>query len=139
MNFNKAGMRKFLWSSLEVLETAAIAFIAVYLVRSYVAQPFLVSGSSMEPTFSDGNYLLVDELSYHFREPERGEVIIFHPPVNPKSYYIKRMIGLPGEKVVINVGTVSVYEPNGSKLVLQEPYTAEKAATDHFEIILKAD
>jgi len=65
-------MRKFLWSFFEIVETVTVAIVAVFLIRTFVAQPFLVSGSSMEPTFRDGNYLLIDELAYRFREPGRG-------------------------------------------------------------------
>jgi len=125
-------MRKFLWSFFEVIETVAIAVVAVFLVRTFVAQPFLVSGSSMEPNFDDGNYLLVDELTYRFREPERGEVIVFKYPGDRRSYYIKRIIGLPGEKIAINKGEVSVYK-NGEKLILQEDYVKSMRAIGNFE------
>jgi len=115
-------MRKFFWSLFEVVETVAIAVIAVILVRTFIAQPFLVSGSSMEPNFKDGDYLLVDELSYRFREPARGEVIVFKYPGDHKAYYIKRIIGLPGERVVVKDDVVTVYDINGEKIVLNEPY-----------------
>lgn len=112
-------MRYFLLSIIETVEVALIAFISVFLVRSFLVQPFLVSGDSMEPNFSDGNYLLVDELSYRFREPERGEVVIFKFPDNPSVYYIKRIIGLPGEKISVKNGDVVVFNkenPEGEKL-----------------------
>ena len=88
-------MKKFLWSFFEVIETVIIAVVAVVLVRMFIVQPFVVSGASMEPSFYNGNYLLVDELTYRFREPERGEVIVFRYPGDEKSFYIKRIIGLP--------------------------------------------
>ncbi len=114
-------MRKLLWSFIEVVETIIIAVVAVFLVRSFVAQPFLVSGSSMEPNFQNGDYLLIDELSYRFRPPERGEVIVFRYPGDHKSFYIKRVIGLPGERVVVNNDQVAVYD-SGAQKVLDEPY-----------------
>ena len=117
-------MRKFLWSLFEVIETVAIAVIAVILVRTFIAQPFLVSGSSMEPNFKDGDYLLVDELAYRFREPTRGEVIVFKYPGDHKTYYIKRIIGLPGERVVVKGDLVVVYGVDGKKIELKEPYIA---------------
>lgn len=115
-----------------MLETVAIAVAAVILVRTFVAQPFLVSGSSMEPTFMNGDYLLVDELTYHLRQPERGEVIVLKYPKDPSSYFIKRIIGLPGETVIIKNGIVSILD-NGKNLVLNEPYVDQKMATTNFE------
>jgi len=116
-------MRKFFASLLEVLEVAVIAVVAVFIVRSYLVQPFLVSGSSMSPNFSNGDYVLVDELTYHLRAPERGEVVVFHDPQDYSTYFVKRVIGLPGERVTIKNDTVTVYnsaDPQG--LVLDETY-----------------
>ena len=73
-------MRKFLASLLEIFEIAVIAIVAVFLVRTFLVQPFLVSGTSMSPNFSNGDYVLVDELTYRIRPPERGEVVVFHDP-----------------------------------------------------------
>jgi signal peptidase I len=118
-------MRKFFASFLEVLEVAVIAVVAVFIVRTFLVQPFLVSGSSMAPNFESGDYVLVDELTFHIRPPERGDVIVFHDP-NPgdyATYFIKRVIGLPGEHIVIKNNTITVYNsayPNG--LVLDESY-----------------
>lgn len=120
-------MRKFLWSLFEFVETVAIAVVAVLLIRNFVAQPFLVSGASMEPTFTDGNYLLVDELTYHFRSPERGEVIVFRYPENPSVYYIKRVISLPGETVDVKDAKIVVTKTNGQTLVLDETYLPKES------------
>ena len=79
----------------------AVIFIAVYLIITFVGQRTAVNGDSMEPTLSNGDNLLMDKLTYHFRDPERFEVIIFPCPTNPEVYYIKRVIGLPGETVQI--------------------------------------
>ncbi len=120
-------MKKILWSVFEVAETIVIAVVAVFIVRSFVAQPFLVSGASMVPTFSDGNYLLIDELTYHFREPARGEVIVFRypdpDPNKPVTFFIKRVIGLPGDRVEVKNGEVEIVNtanPNG--FMLHESY-----------------
>jgi signal peptidase I len=116
-------MRKFLASLLEVLEIAVIAVVAVFVVRTYLVQPFLVSGTSMVPTFASGDYVLTDELTYHFRPPERGEVVVFHDPEDWSTYFIKRVIGLPGEKVDINNNKITIYNiANPSGLVLDETY-----------------
>ena len=89
------------WQFFEFLKFAFIAIIIVLPIRMWVAQPFIVSGASMDPTFKDGDYLIVDELSYKFEGPQKGDVIIFRYPVDPKKYFIKRVMGLPGDKVEI--------------------------------------
>jgi signal peptidase I len=115
-------MRRF-WSSLwEIVEVVLIAVITVFIIRNYLAQPFLVSGASMEPNFSHGNYLLVDELTYRFREPMRGDVVVFRSPQDPKTFFIKRVIGLPGEQVVITDGKVRLFDESGDEIKLDEPY-----------------
>ena len=85
----------FIW---ETVKFAIFALVIVLPIRIYIAQPFIVSGSSMDPTFDNGHYLIVDQLSYRFEKPKRGEVIIFKYPNDPSKFFIKRIIGLPGEK-----------------------------------------
>ncbi len=102
-------MKQFFSSVLEIVEITAVAFVAVFLIRSYLVQPFLVSGSSMVPNFSDGDYLLIDEFTYHFRAPERGEVVVFRYPKDESVYFIKRIIGLPGEKVVTKDNKITIF------------------------------
>lgn len=133
------GMKKILWSIFEVIETVTIAVVAVFLVRTFVAQPFLVSGASMEPTFQDGNYVLIDELSYRLRAPDRGEVIVFKYPGDHRSYYIKRIIGLPGERVVIQDGAVTVYDATKTKKLLREPYIAATKSEEFTDMTLAPD
>lgn len=128
-------VKKILWSFFEILETVIIAVAVVFLVRAFVTQPFLVSGSSMEPSFENGNYLLVDELTYRFRDPERGEVVVFESPTDPGAYYIKRIIGLPGEKVVIKDGRVEVYK-DGEMKVLKENYISSTDGDSNPETVL---
>ncbi len=106
----------------ELLKFAIIAVIIVAPIRLFVAKPFIVSGASMEPTFQTGQYLIVDELTYHFEQPQRGDVIVFKYPLDPSQYFIKRIIGLPGETVSIKGGNISITKTNGSTLNLTEPY-----------------
>jgi signal peptidase I len=116
-------MKAFLYSIWETFEIILVAVIAVVVIRTFLIQPFLVSGASMEPNFSSGDYLLIDEISYRFREPQRGEVVVFHYPGDEKTYYIKRIIGLPDEQIKINGGKIFIFNeeyPNG--LVIDEAY-----------------
>ena len=110
----------------ELLKFAVIAVIIVVPVRLWVAQPFIVSGASMEPTFDTGQYLIVDEFSYHFDAPQRGDVIIFRYPKDPSQFFIKRIIGLPGETVRISQGEVYVTKTDGTTLHLDESYVVNK-------------
>ncbi|OGZ02639.1 MAG: signal peptidase I [Candidatus Liptonbacteria bacterium RIFOXYC1_FULL_36_8] len=134
-------MRRFLASFLETIEVAFVAVVSVLIIRTFLIQPFLVNGESMEPNFSDGNYLLVDELSYRLREPERGEVIVFRYPGNEAIFYIKRIIGLPGEKVVVNGGEVKIFnKENSGGFTLSESYLPITDKTyGNLEITLKSD
>lgn len=131
-------MKKVLWSFFEIIETVAIAVVAVVLVRTFIVQPFVVSGASMEPSFHNGNYLLIDELTYRFRQPERGEIVVFKYPGDHRSFYIKRIIGLPGERVVLDGGKVSVYS-NGEKKILSEAYLSGEFMSGSFEVVLAPD
>jgi len=95
----------FIW---EILKIVFIALVIVIPIRYFLFQPFIVKGQSMEPNFEDSNYLIVDELSYRFRDPQRGEVVVFRYPRNVSQRFIKRIIGLPGEKIEIEAGVVMV-------------------------------
>lgn len=120
----KTVSRQFLYNLWEVLEVVLIATITVFLIRAFIVQPFLISGSSMIDTFHDGDYVLVDELTYRFKEPERGDVVVFRYPLNPRLFYIKRVIGIEGDLVEVNRGKVII---NGKEL--QEPYLKEDMST----------
>ncbi len=86
----------------DFIKFAAIAVLIVVPIRMWIAQPFIVYGSSMEPTFKNGDYLIVDELSYRFRPPKKDEVVIFRYPLNQSVYFIKRIVGLPGETIDVD-------------------------------------
>ena len=110
-------MKKILYTVWEIAEVFLVALIAVAAIKYFLIQPFIVNGASMEPNFFDGDYLLVDELSYRFEQPERGDVIVFKSPQDPSIYFIKRIVGLPGETVEVDGNVVKI---NGK--VLDEPY-----------------
>lgn len=89
-------------------KTILVAAVVVFIIRAFLFQPFLVSGASMEPTISQNNYLIIDELTYRFRNPERGEMIVFRYPNDSSTFYIKRIVGLPGDAVDIESGRVNI-------------------------------
>lgn len=101
----QAGTLQFFWELIKVLIMAVVIIVPV---RYFLVQPFFVRGASMEPGFEDGEYLIIDQLSYRWRAPQRGEVVVFHYPNNPRQYFIKRLIGLPGERVQIADGQVTI-------------------------------
>lgn len=101
---------------------AILAIIIVIPIRIFIAQPFIVSGTSMVPTFETGQYLIVDQISYRLGSPDRGDVIIFKYPNNPKRFFIKRVIGLPGEEVEIHGTDVYITGIDGKRFKLDEPY-----------------
>lgn len=91
------------WETVKIL---VIAFVIVLPIRFFIIQPFYVKGASMEPNFYDHEYLIIDEISYRFKEPQRGDIIVFRYPADPQEHFIKRIIGLPGEKIEIKSGRV---------------------------------
>lgn len=99
-------VKSFIWETVKII---IISLIIIVPVRYYLIQPFYVKGASMEPNFHDHEYLIIDEISYRFNEPERGDIIIFKYPKSPSDFFIKRIIGMPGEKIVISNGQVKIY------------------------------
>jgi len=107
----------------EIVRFSIIAILIVIPIRVFIAQPFIVSGASMDNTFHSGEYLIVDQVSYYFNHPSRGEVVIFRYPKDPSKFFIKRVIGVPGDTVNISDTTVTITNeeyPDG--FVLDEPY-----------------
>ncbi|KKW32590.1 MAG: Signal peptidase I [Candidatus Uhrbacteria bacterium GW2011_GWA2_52_8d] len=111
---------------LEVIQIVLISSAIIIPIRYFLIQPFYVKGASMEPNFYDHEYLIIDELTYRFRDPFRGEIVVFKYPRDPSQYFIKRVIGLPGETVEVTGGNVIIYNtehPNG--VVVEEEYLDE--------------
>jgi len=116
---------------LELVQVLAISLAIIIPVRYFLVQPFYVKGASMEPSFWDHEYLIIDELSYRFKQPARGDIVVFRYPADPKQFFIKRIIGLPGETVEVAGGQIKIYNdkhPNGKvldeKMYLDQDYTA---------------
>jgi signal peptidase I len=97
----------------EVTKVVIISLAIIIPVRYFLIQPFYVKGASMEPNFNNFEYLIIDELSYRFNEPERGDVVVLRNPQRPSQFFIKRIIGLPGETVEIDSRKVFI---NGDRL-----------------------
>ena len=116
----------FIW---EVFKIVIIALIIVVPIRYFLFQPFFVRGQSMEPSFQDGDYLIIDELSYRFSEIKRGDVVVFKYPNNPSQRYIKRIIGLPGELVEIKSGLVMVYSEDNKQVLDEREYLSSETKT----------
>ncbi len=116
---------------LEMLKVAVLAGITIALIRYYLFKPFYVKGASMEPNFHEKEYLIIDELSYRFREAVRGEVIVFRYPDDPKEYFLKRVIGLPGETVKVQGGKVYIFnKENPEGFELNETYLPANLNTE---------
>ncbi len=122
---------------LEIIKIVALAFVIIFPIRVFLFQPFFVQGASMEPNFENNQYLIVNELGYKkttigldgknwltvnpYKEVQRQSVIVFRYPKDPSQFFIKRVIGLPGEKVQIKDGQVIIYNPqNPNGFVLNE-------------------
>lgn len=111
----------------DFLEALIIALAIALPIKFFVASPFIVVGASMYPTFENSDYLIVDKLIYQFEEPRRGDVVVFRPPTSEKTYFIKRIIGLPGETVRVRGNIVTIINktnPNG--FVLSEDYVSSE-------------
>ncbi|PSO45625.1 MAG: signal peptidase I, partial [Parcubacteria group bacterium SW_6_46_9] len=132
---NRSG---FVW---ELIRTGLLVLLIVLPVRIFIAQPFVVSGASMEPTLSSGDYLIIDQLSYRFEKPQRHDVAVFRYPNNPSKFYIKRIIGLPGETIEISDGDITIInENNPDGFAVTEPYLAAGSTfSDDFSVTLDED
>jgi signal peptidase I len=107
----------FFFDILQTVVLAAAMFVIVYL---FIAQPHIVKGTSMEPSFLNGDYILTEKVMYKFNDPQRGDVVVFEAPNRPNTDYIKRVIALPGETFKVENGEIlvngahleEIYEPN---------------------------
>jgi signal peptidase I len=117
---NMHGMiKKYLTITWDFLKIIIIAAVIVLPIRYFLFQPFIVKGDSMIPNFHNGDYLIVDEISYRFTAPQRGDVIVLKYPFDTSERFIKRIIGLPGETVQISNGKIDITK-NGKDMLLNE-------------------
>lgn len=122
----------------ETIKFIILAIVIVIPIRMFIAQPFIVSGSSMYPTFNNGDYLIVDELSYRLGEIERNDVVIFRYPEDPSKFFIKRVIGLPNESVSIQGSTITITNKEG-QTTLSEPFIQNQMTNGGTFYELKTD
>lgn len=123
----------------EIVKFSVIAIIIVAPIRIFIAQPFIVSGASMDPTFETGQYLIIDQLSYRFDEPKRGDVVVFRFPPEPSTFFIKRIAGLPNETLKFINGELFVENADGESKI-DEPYISKaNFSNDTLEVSLSED
>lgn len=125
---------------LEIIQIMVIAAAIIIPIRYFLIQPFYVKGASMEPEFLDHEYLIIDELSYRLGDPERGEIIVFRYPRDPSEFFIKRVIGLPGETVEVGDGRITIFNtdhPDG--VLLDETYLDVQFSAGRKEVQLGED
>ena len=129
----------FIW---EILKIVIISLAIIIPIRYFLIQPFFVKGASMDPNYLDGDYLIIDEISYRFGDPQRGDVVVFRYPLDRSQFFIKRIIGLPEEIVEIRDGKIFIYseETPDEKVVLDESeYLQDNYTPGNLEITLEQD
>lgn len=126
---------------LEIIETIIFVLVIVLPVRYFVFEPFVIKGESMSPNFHNGDYLIAEKISLFFEKPKRFDVVIFKAPPHEEDYYIKRIIGLPGETVEIKNGKIYIYnKQNPQGLELKENFlTTQLDPNEKIKITLKND
>ena len=106
---------------LETIKVLVLAAAIILPIRYFLIQPFYVKGASMEPSFFDSEYLMINEISYRFTDPIRGDITVFRYPRDPRQFFIKRIVGMPGEVIEIKDGEVFISHPKtGKRAVLNE-------------------
>jgi signal peptidase I len=135
LDLNKLLKSKSFWENVFIVIFAVVLFIGLRLT----IQDYEVTSSSMENTLQVNERVLVDKLAYKFGTPQRGDIIVFHPPFPSPAPFVKRVIGLPGEKVEIANGTVTIVRADGSILTLNEPYIKQAAAYNYTSIVIPAN
>ena len=132
-------MKKFFTFVWEVAKIIIIAAVIVIPIRYFLFQPFFVRGQSMDPNFENGDYLIVDEITYRFKTPQRGEVIVFKSPQNSSQRFIKRIIGLPGETIEIRDGEIIIHKDGQYQVLDESNYLSDLLTEGNIQITLAQD
>ncbi len=117
----------FAWDFIKII---IIAGIIVLPIRYFLFQPFIVKGESMVPNFQSGDYLIIDEISYRFIQPDRGDVVVLKYPLDTTQRFIKRIVGLPGETVEIKSGKITVLKDGKNTVLDEKTYLPNLLNTD---------
>lgn len=117
--------RSFLYNVLDVLLNVVIIVAVVAVIRSFIVSPFEVEGNSMVPTLEDNQYIIINKFGYLLGTPQRGDVVVFRPPSDMHKYYVKRIIGTPGDEIVIHNGNVTLIK-DGVEQILDEAYLDDR-------------
>ena len=137
--YEKGFLGKIALFFLELIKIAILAGITIFVIRALIFKPFYVKGQSMEPNFYEKDYLIIDEITYRFREPERGEIIVLKSPVST-DFYLKRVVGLPGERVKVENGKVIIYnDANPKGIILNETYLSSISTSGSVSFTLGDD
>jgi len=128
----RAGSRRALGCAFEIVETLVLTLLIYLVIHNFVAQPFEVQQSSMSPTITNGEYILIDKLTPRFDSYHYGDVVVFTPPSGSGLEtqgipFIKRIIGMPGDTVSLENGRVFVIQPDASPVRIEEPYVVTEA------------
>jgi signal peptidase I len=125
----------------ELIHVVIISLAIIVPIRYFLIQPFYVKGASMEPNFYDHEYLIIDEISYRLNQPERGDIVVFRYPNDPRQFFIKRIIAMPGERIKLSGGKVTLYDaehPEG-RLLDETSYLGALFTAGEKDITLSAD
>ncbi len=118
-----ASVKRSLWFHLfDVTLNIVIIVAIVAIIRTFIVSPFQIEGNSMIETLEHKEYIVINKFRYLFTAPERGDIVVFRPPTDPGKYYVKRVIGLPGDTVVIRDGYTFVRDENKGDIKLDESY-----------------
>ncbi len=115
---------------LELIKVVVLAGITIGAVRYFIFKPFIVHGASMAPNFYENEYLIIDEISYRFKEPARGDIVVLRNPRKEEEFFLKRVIGMPGERVVVRDSQVFLAkDKDTAPVLLQESYLPSREFT----------
>mgnify|MGYP001601673627 CR=1 FL=1 len=125
---------------LELVKISIIAGLTISFVRYFLFKPFYVEGASMEPNFQEHEYLIIDELSYRFHQPRRGDTVVFRYPLNPAMHYLKRVIALPGDRIKIEDGVITLFnKANTEGKIFDQSFIKGVETKGSIDLTLKED
>ena len=113
-----------------MVKVVCISLAIIIPVRYFLIQPFYVKGASMEPNFFDHEYLIINEIGYRLEAPNRGDIVVFKYPKDQSQYFIKRIVGLPGEKIEVKDWHVYIYKDEKKYLLDETQYLSVDTRTN---------